>query len=624
MKKNTKSLFALLSLCGACVLASCSGSGADKVEAFAFQETSDGQWGMIGMDGKVLFEEEFKNQPTVVRDGRFFVYTKEGVWEMYEATEKPKRIGGDYAHASGFHNGRALVAEKDKPVSIINTDGKEVKLLDKIDEKEVHGVRAFSQGYAVFMTTDSLWGAIDDDGKCVVKPEYVKLNDCGDGKFIGVSKKYKKAWQEGNEKKVKFSVVNTSGKELFTFAGDKYENFHMQYVDNMLAVSVKKDGKERWGIIDSEGNEVVKPSSKIKAIGNYADGKFTYTNGDGWGLMNTEGETLVRAKYEYLIYDTDNLLIAVVKDGDSYDFKYIDEKDNEVSDETFVNAMPFSMFDGEHAIVKPNDNTYAIIGKDGKQLKGLPDIVNVGTADGDTYIESDYVDLKKLISEFDIRIDGAMGMTFKSSPQSVVAQSVKHGSAPSSVEHKAGDPWWYDVRSSIDFEKNVNGVSGCVSVGFDGVLSRQTYRTQRIIDYTYGDWYWYHDEQTPTGYVWNNKTPQYFAFSVTNEGRMRGKLRQLHTALIEKFKNMGKIVKQNNGAAVFELNDGHRALVAMEANRVFVTWGDLASAANIDISEYKDVAEDFAYHGGPGTSVWENYAYADTAVVADLDTTAAW
>lgn len=32
---------------------------------------------------------------------------------------KPKKIGVDYAHTSGFRNGRALVAAKNKPVSII-------------------------------------------------------------------------------------------------------------------------------------------------------------------------------------------------------------------------------------------------------------------------------------------------------------------------------------------------------------------------------------------------------------------------------------------------------------------------------------------------------------------------
>lgn len=208
---------------------SCSKTENGNVEYIPFQETADGQWGMISLDGKVLFKEEFKNKPTIVRDGRFFVRTKDGVWEMYDATEKPKKIGGDYAHTSGFRNGKALVALKNQPVSIIDTDGRVVKNLDKIDGKLVDGVRAFEGDYAVFMTADSLWGVINQNGDCVIKPEYYSLNDYGDGKFIGVNAKYKKEVKKEQKDKVKISVINPSGQVLFDFSAGKYENMQYQF-----------------------------------------------------------------------------------------------------------------------------------------------------------------------------------------------------------------------------------------------------------------------------------------------------------------------------------------------------------------------------------------------------------
>ena len=42
---------------------SCSKTENGNVEYIPFQETADGQWGMISLDGKVLFKEEFKNKP---------------------------------------------------------------------------------------------------------------------------------------------------------------------------------------------------------------------------------------------------------------------------------------------------------------------------------------------------------------------------------------------------------------------------------------------------------------------------------------------------------------------------------------------------------------------------------
>lgn len=134
MKKST--IFTvLLTTLVTLALVSCKKEAETKIEAVPFQETEDGQWGMISVDGKVLFKDEFKEMPTVVRDGRFFVKNKDGILEMYDATEKPKRIGKDYVHATSFQNGRAIVAEKGKNVSIIDKDGNTVKVLDKVDGK---------------------------------------------------------------------------------------------------------------------------------------------------------------------------------------------------------------------------------------------------------------------------------------------------------------------------------------------------------------------------------------------------------------------------------------------------------------------------------------------------------
>lgn len=608
----------------AMVCVSCSKTEEGKVEYLPFQETKDGNWGMISMDGKVLFKDEFKTKPTVVRDGRFFVRTKEGIWEMYDASEKPQKIGADYAHTSGFSNGKALVAEKGKPVSIIDTDGKTVKLLDKIEGKEVDGVRAMVAGYAVFMTTDSLWGVVDDNGNCVVKPTYYSLNDYGDGKFIGVDAKYKKSVQQGKKDKVKISVLDTSGKEIFNFTANKYENTGFAFVDGKLAVSVKKDGKETWGIIDDKGNYVVKPSTKLKSIGSIHGDEFTYNNGEGWGLMNVKGETLVRAKYEYLYYDEDNILIAMAKDGDTYEYKYIDKKDNQIGTDTYVTATPFSSFDGEHALVKPNDKIYSIIDRKCNQLEGLPDIIDIGNYAGEGYIESDYVDIKKMVEGFGISQNGIAGLTFKSSPKDAVKAEVANGYAVGDKSHPAGTPYWYDYTSRVSFSKAVNGVYGSILVSFSGNLSRQTYRTHRVIDYTFEDWYWYHDEKTPTGYVWNKVTPQSFTLSIGNGGRMHGKLRDLLKVLIAKYKTFGTIAKQNDGAAVLTLKNNLRAVIWMEKDHVSVSWGDLKAVKDIDISKYKDVSEEddpssisYGYLNGlfPNGSVDADSTVADTTAV---------
>ena len=589
MKKITF-VFAVLT---AMLFASCSKTENDKVEYIPFQESADGQWGMISLDGKILFTEEFKTKPTVVRDGRFFVRTKEGLWEMYDATNKPKKIGTDYAHASGFRNGVALVAEKNKPVSIIDTEGKTKKILDKIEGKVVDGVRSFEEGYAVFMTVDSLFGVINQGGDCVIKPEYTELNDCGDGKFIGINKKYEADLKKGKKDKVKLSVVNTSGKVLYEFMASKYNNVHQKFSDGLLPISVKKDGKETWGIINEKGEEVVKPTTKIKNIGNVKDEKFTYYNGEGWGLMNTKGETLIRAKYEFLYFDGDNMLVAIVKkDADTFESKYVNEKDEQIGEDTYVSATPFTMFDGEHAIVKPNDKIYSIISKEGKQIEGLPDIVEIGTFEGESYIQSDYVDFKALIADCKISDDGMFGMSFKTTPAEAIKAQVKEGIAMSDENHKAGDLYWYDLTDEVWFIKKPGNISSIFEMHYTGYLTKKTYRTKRIIDYVIGDWYWYHDKKIPTGYVYNKVSMRNFKMTFDNDGKLHGKLSDVLLALKGKFKSMGKIVKENNGAFVVTTKAGHTAFAYLEEKKVVLLFGNLGDANSLVIDKYKDATED--------------------------------
>lgn len=241
-------------------------------------------------------------------------------------------------------------------------------------------------------------------------------------------------------------------------------------------------------------------------------------------------------------------MIAVVKNGDSYEYKYIDGEDNQIGKETYVDATLFSMFDGEHAWVKPNDKIYSLIDKNGKQVEGLPDIVNIGTYEGESYVESDYVDLEKLVAAFNISQNGVLDFTFKSLPQDVVKKAVESGSLSGTKEHPAGTPYWFDSRNEVEVYKNVNGIIGIVGVNFTGNLSRQTYRTQRVIDYVDDYYYWYHDDKIPTGYAWSKVTPNMFDVFISKRGKMHGKSRDLYNVLTKKFRSFGTVAKQNDNA----------------------------------------------------------------------------
>ena len=87
-----KKLIPMLSLL-MLILASCGKNNGTYISGIPYQETEKGQWSMISPDGEVLFSDEFKERPTVAKEGLFMVKNKEGLWEIYKADKKPKKIG---------------------------------------------------------------------------------------------------------------------------------------------------------------------------------------------------------------------------------------------------------------------------------------------------------------------------------------------------------------------------------------------------------------------------------------------------------------------------------------------------------------------------------------------------
>ena len=364
-------------------LSSCSKEKSAEIEYFAY-ESANGMWGMLSTDGKVLFEDEFKAAPSVARDGRFFVRTADpirSVWEMYTASEHPKKVGSDYVYATAFRNGRALVAEQDQPVTIIDVDGKVVKKLDKIEGKEVVEVKPFnSDGYAIFETDDHMFGFIDKDGNCVLKPTYSGLASVGDGVFMAHDKKLEEQLEkaeEGGIKTVNFPFINETGKVLYELplqdekiAGKEYKDVELKKIsEGKVPVMTEIDGEEAWGLIDLNGEVLVKPTVKIQRIGEIKGDLFTFKKDyKEWGLMNMKGETLIRAKYHEIKLDLGGKIWARFDNGKSRKWKLIDSNDNQIGEDTYEDFEPFSAIDGKHAVVKLGKNDYAIIDQNGKIL----------------------------------------------------------------------------------------------------------------------------------------------------------------------------------------------------------------------------------------------------------------
>lgn len=566
--KQVKLVYAILA---SLIFTACSETDNKYVEYIPFQESENGLWGMIAPNGEILFSEEFEEKPTVVHNGRFFIQTNNRTWEMYTAEEKPQPIGKEYAHISGFQNGVAIVSEKGKPVSIIDTEGNTIRVLDSIAEKKVLGVRPFKNNYAVFMTTDSLMGAVNRNGICIIKPEYYILSECNDNKFIGILSKYK------NKNEFIISVINTTGETKLELPQDKCNHIGRAYFSHgMLAVCVTIENQEMWGIINDMGEYVVKPSSKFKEIGSISERSFTYSNGTGWGLIGIDGKTMIRPKYKGLYHDQENLLLAKVKKDSIYEYMYIDDKDNPIEKEKYKWVFPFSQLDGVHSIVNIDDY-FSIINKKGEKIERLPNITNIGFSEGEDFIESDFLDLNNFISELNISPDGFMGLTFKSTPQEAVKLSVEFGNFIGySKDEPVDDPMWYNNNDYVKIKRTIGNIETLSYINFTGNLSKKIYHTKRELNYDYWNgYYYYSDNKIPAGYKWSDVSLSSFTLYIYNRGIMHGKLNSLFSALSDKFKTFGTVIEEQEDFIKLKLNNTYSAIIVVSEDNLGVSWGNL-------------------------------------------------
>lgn len=532
----------------------------DVIEYLPFQMTQDGKWGMISPDGEILFTEKFENEPTVARNGRFFVKNEEGLWEMYTATATPQKVGSSYVNAYSFQNMRTLVAEKNEPVSIIDTDGNQIKILDEIEGKVVDYVERFQEKYAVFMTVDSLFGAIDIDGNCVVKPEYDYLRSCCDGKFIGINAKYKNKARE----EAKISVIDTKGEVLFELgAGSPYKYNGFDFSNGLLCVIIEKEGKRIFGFINDKGDLVTELPS-VKYVMCIYDDKFVYNDGENvFGLMNTKGEKIITefgcdgaCSFDYAGQGIFKVQVAEIVDNrvEGWKYTYISENGKQISSDTYKFVSSF--FNGKYAIVKPNQSQAYIIDKSGNKVDEFPELFDISLSEGDYAVESDWVDLQGLIDAFDISDEGIFGITLNTQPK----DAVKIVSDLGLIDKKAGiEPDLYKSKTKLILEKTVFGITGKI-----------------CIDYA-----------TNMGKQWDKCTPNSIRIRIPNEHRMHGKLHKLYQSLCQKIKSTGAVIVEDTNGAIISINDGEdQVLLGIYCNLIEIVWANNGQFKDVDVSTF--------------------------------------
>ena len=528
-------------------------------EYIPFRSEKDGKWGFINLDGDVLLEDEFKSEPTIVSNDRFFAKNKAGYWEMYIADKKARQIGKEYVQAGAFIEDVAPVVEKGRAIDFIDKNGKVKFTLGNVDGVAITSCRNFIDGVAIFKC-GGYYGAIDASGNVVIKPDYLALEPAKDGKLVGIHSKYK---ETEDRAKVKITVLDTSGKVLSEFALDRILESLDYFSDGVLAVAKKDtDGNNYWGLINDKGEWVLHASHKIRAIKGMRNGKFIFSDGEECGLMDFNGEVLIRPKYSDIKFTGANQLF-VLDDHIDPQWKLITEEEDVISPNEFDEVYPLP---GDKYFVKDDGDSWIIVDDKGKEVKTKVDIYEFSYNQGDTEFESQYLDLTSFINELHIKKDGLLGLNLTMEVADVIKSfSFLYKQYGEGDFSNNASPYRYSNDISVDL--NFNNVKFQIAALFD----------DNVTDYTFSSGF-------------SNISPNQISVTFYNEKQLKGHLSQLTRSLKAKLKKVGTIVKETEYALIVASGNAYY-LVGNDGDKVYLNYGNLdVNAINLNMFTNSDDA----------------------------------
>lgn len=492
-------------------LTSC-GGGTSKVEGFPFRDSDHGRWGILGMDGKPVFSEEFKSEPTVAMKGVTIVRNADGLYELYAVDKNVKQIGDEaYLSVCPFTADVTPSVRKNGKIELINTDGKVATEIDRLDDKIVEEMTLFIEDRAIVSSGD-LKGMVDTKGKLVVPFDYVSLSVCQNGYIYGVNKKYADV---GRDEGV-ITILNSSGKEVGSLKMSKFDIVGGIFEGGYFTATYQDDASAGIGILDLKGEWVVKPSEKYKSIVNIRSKHFVYSDGSSCGLATLEGEVTIRPKYDGLAIVGDNLVAA-------YRDKHVtlmDFKGEPVGDEEYTKLVLASTFlDGKAMIAADSPNSWFLIGKDGKPL-GKESYYEIDVNMGPVSVTRDFVDYDAILSDIDITAAGMGGVTFNDNAEKIAKlwdiEAESMGSTMVKSYESQGCQYWLNA----EFAKSP--------------VEALTHEETR------GYWYTYTVTVTD-GYKFTDATPSVLYVDFSRFGKSDGKTDEILKALNAKAKSLGAL-----------------------------------------------------------------------------------
>ena len=468
MKKFLNYTKCILVLVLTSIVASCGNSSKNSaITHIPVQLKVDGNWSFLDIEtGAILFEGEFKKMPSVVTEGVFTTQNEEGefFYNKIEDQKVFKQIAGPFKSASLMNQGLAIVCKAESHLSAINAQGEDVFTLEPQDGIVIKQAGQCIDGLIKFEDENHLWGFLDKKGKIAIKPQFDYVDDFHNG--LARATMHSKA-------KDKFVIINKSGEvesEIDKGLVGHLGNGIVAYSDNKKEFGVLKIGKEL--------EKKISASSKFEIISVQNDDIF-YASENSWGLLNEDGEIVIRAKYEFLSRLDGETFLGIKKDGKDVEYEILNAK-GEVVKKDEIDSRNYGAFNlhSNGRVMLKDGKEYQLIDAKGenvgnnpvKEYSGVNDIVRI-ESNISYLVESDYFDWAKIDEMIESIKSGslygfAVGMNCVKSNDLLVKFASSNLSANTTEIHDQGRGLVF--ANKIVGWDDLNGTIGIyIGVGYD-------------------------------------------------------------------------------------------------------------------------------------------------------------
>lgn len=389
MKLN--SIYLLLALAATTTLSGCfsstkSNNILDMSELIPARESSKDDWGFYSPDGEFYLADEYESRPSSVINGYFSVEEGKSGYTLYKFDKKKPTAVLEELKAVGFvSDGLVPIVRKGERITVVNTSGETQFTLDPVNGKEITwAAPGFAEGRLLIHDENGNYGYVATDGSCVIKPKYNAANEFAEGLAV-VS-------ERDEDNNMRYSVINDAGDIVFKIKQKAYSD---TFKDGMLIV---QDDNDRLIFLDNSGNQVLKCPSKCKKISEYNKEFIIYRTDDyKYGVINFEGENIIRAKYDGIALYGDNRFICNTKDGDDREIVVLDEAAEELFD---IDDYTLVSWAGRYGLIGSDKNGFEFLDDEGKPLKNAQ-FEEVGPSLNASYaIYSDYFDMNAAVDAF--------------------------------------------------------------------------------------------------------------------------------------------------------------------------------------------------------------------------------